>query len=383
MRAGPAISLLLLPTLLSAQSSEKPSLDFSGLIYANFQVRTDSAARIGTGGKPANKFDISRVYLNFRLPAGDRANIRVTTDIFQQSGAAAAYYGGWAVRLKYGILQYDYAKDIGGVKGLNGSARFGMLQTITIEHVETFWPRWLGVVAVETHGFFSSSDVGAAHLLALPSRRGEIYATITNGPGYASAENDRFKDVAARASFTPFANDSGFFRSFTVSPWYYKGWSASQFVTGGGAQVGPVSDGLQKDRRGIFAGIRDRKLTLGAEYAQRIEDVEGGANTLVSPRTLSSRTGNLMSAFAVTRPAELFGGGKSRLSLIGRFDRFEPDANRDALVNFMVAGAIWELNQRVTLALDYQELSRTGFPIPGYTTPLPTKTFFLHWTVPF
>src|SRR5204863_2749989 len=48
-------------------------VDFSGVLYANFQYRGDE----GTA-KSTNKFDLERAYLTFRMPAGDRASIRIT-----------------------------------------------------------------------------------------------------------------------------------------------------------------------------------------------------------------------------------------------------------------------------------------------------------------
>ena len=99
-----ALTLLVTASMLSAQTQVTvPPIDFSGVIYSNFQYRTDSRA------KDFNKFDIERIYLTFRMPAGDRAAIRVTTDVFQQQNTPAdAYYAGWAVRIKYGYLQYNY-----------------------------------------------------------------------------------------------------------------------------------------------------------------------------------------------------------------------------------------------------------------------------------
>lgn len=375
--ASIALLTLILPLTARAQSADKPGIDFSGVVFGNFQMRTDSAARFSTGGEPVSRFDVARAYLTFRMPAGDRASVRLTTDVYQSG--AGGYYNGWAVRMKYAILQYDLAKNFAGVKGLSAVARIGMLHTVAIEHVETFWPRWMGNSALEQSGFFSSADVGAATLLTMPGRRGEAYVVVTNGPGYTNAENDRFKDVAARVTFTPFGADSGWLRTLAISPWYYKGWNASQFVTGGGAQVGPVSDGLQKDRRGLFVGVRDRKLVLGGELSQRVEELEAGANTAASPRTLRTRTSNLLSAFTVIRPAELLDASrKSRLSVIGRVDRFALDRDLDAVSQFTVVGAIWDLTPRTSLAVDYQAAT----PRNGAAT-LPVRTWFLHWVANF
>jgi hypothetical protein len=372
-----ATALLLPCTLVAQAPAPRPSWDFSALLFGNFQMRTDSAAKFATGGNNPNRFDVGRAYLTFRAPAGDRASVRITTDIFQNT--TAGYYSGWTVRLKYGILQYDLTKNLAGVEGLTAAARIGMLHTVVIEHVETFWPRWLGNTALESNGFFSSADVGAAMPITFPKRRGEAYLVVTNGPGYTSAETDRFKDIAARVSLTPFANDSGWLRSFTITPWYYKGATASAFILGGGAQVGPVSDGVQRDRRGLFLGLRDRKLTLGGEFSQRLEELESGANTAVSPRVVRERTSNLTSLFTVLRPMELFGSTpRSRLGLVGRLDRFKIDTDADPASQFVILGATWDLNDRTAIALDYQGSTPRSNP-----AGVPVRTWFLHWTASF
>ena len=71
-------------------------VDFSGVLYANFQYQGAKGAT-----KSQNKFDLERAYLTFRMPAGDRASIRITADVFQQQTTGAdAFYKGWVVRAK-------------------------------------------------------------------------------------------------------------------------------------------------------------------------------------------------------------------------------------------------------------------------------------------
>jgi len=132
-----ALMVLASTSMLSAQTTVTiPPLDFSGVIYSNFQYRTDQRA------KNFNKFDVERVYLTFRMPAGDRASIRVTTDVFQQQNTPQdAYYQGWAIRLKYAYLQYSYIT--GKATDFTAVARMGSLHTVIIDHEEQFWPRWL------------------------------------------------------------------------------------------------------------------------------------------------------------------------------------------------------------------------------------------------
>lgn len=373
----PALSFalaVLLPATSLSQNPATPGFDFSGVMFGNYQMRTDSAARAATGGKRPNKFDFGRIYLNFRMPAGEKGSIRVTTDMYQQTGGAAAYYAGWAVRLKYAYFQYELTKNLAGVDGLTAVGRIGMLHNVIVEHMDSYWPRWLSQNAVETHGFFASADVGAASLITLPNRHGEAYVTIMNGSNYTAAETDRFKDIAARFSWFPFGRDSGFLRTLAVTPWYSKGASASVFFNGGPGQVGPVTEGLQKDRRGLFVGVRDRRLTGGVEYSQRIEDVEAGLNTVAVPRTVRNRTSDLVAAFALVRPLEIITGKQSRFGVFGRYDDFEFDDVTNSSNQVAWAGLFWDINARSTITVDLQEMR----PITAGVR-VPQRTAFIHW----
>lgn len=374
-----ALSLAALVPLaqLGAQSAATPSsartLDFSGVIFGNYQVRTDSAARAATGGQRPNKFDLERVYLTFRMPVGDRLGIRATTDIYQN--ASDNYYDGWTVRLKYGYLQYDFLRNAGG---FGAQARIGILQTVIIDQEETFWPRYLEHVAVEKYGFFPSADAGVATQVSLPAKLGEIYATVTNGPGYTAPENDRFKDYAARLTLTPLARFYGVLSSLTITPWYYKGSRASAFAT----DANPVTSAVAHDRWGVLAGIRDPRLTAGVHYARRIDGFESGANTGASPVIVTDSTGALLSAFAIVKPIVWTSGtNRSSLGLVGRWDSFKPRTGIDGAVQFLVAGLQWEPSARTAVSVDYQGLTPRAFVGPAPVTE--TKTWFLHWSANF
>ena len=74
------------------------------------------------------------------------------------------------------------------------------------------------------------------------------------------------------SSFTPLASHdslSPILKSFVITPWFYKGWIASNFAT---AAINPVNEGLQRDRWGVFAGIKERRIIAGLEFAQRMDE---------------------------------------------------------------------------------------------------------------
>jgi hypothetical protein len=383
-----ALALVLGGAPLAAQQGSaaaapaRSTLDFSGVLFGNYQYNT------GEANRDANSFNLDRAYLTFRMPAGERTSIRVTTDVFQDAGSNA-----YTVRAKYAYLQYDAAKAASGAALL---ARIGILHTVEIDHEESFWPRYLTNSGVERAGFFASADVGIATQLTLPGKLGEVYVAITNGPGYTSKETDRFKDYQARLSLTPFMGSTSvpvLVRTFTLTGWSYRGAIASRFVDGGPGQLGPIGEAMPRSRSGVLVGIKDPRLTIAGEYARATTGTESGANTLASPRVRTDVDANLLYGFTVVRPLAFINGtDKSPLALVARYDRYQPVNNQSGYnYHFLLGGLSWDLSSRATLALDYQEqLPSAGSAVPPQTStgtvgipPANLKTYFAHFVVNF
>ena len=361
-----------------------PAFDFSGVIFGSYSIRTDSAGKASLGGNSPNAFNLDRAYLTFKMPAGENGQIRITTDVYQNTNTAQnGYYQGWAIRLKYAYAQYTALKNNFGA-GSSLVGRLGILHTVLLDHEENFWPRYLAPTGPDRNNFFPSADAGIAGLLTLGDKLGEVYGTVTNGPGYGSYEKDRFKDFALRVSLTPLANSkdmNAIVKTFTISPWVYKGYVGSSFAGGGAGQIGPgtngaVTDAMTRDRYGLFAGLRDRRLTAGAEWAQRSDESEKGANTAAAPRIVNDSSGRLLDGFIVARPMELFDASqKSNVSLIARFDHYTPNTSPSSAnyagstpsYNYWVLGASYDVTQRITLALDWQKQTGVSFPDPNGT----------------
>lgn len=347
-------------------------VQISSWVFGDFQMQTDSATKAQNGGKATNKFELGRAYLTFLAPIGARTSFRVTTDIKQ--GTSGSGYQGLFIRLKYAYLQYDFVKGSASNNGFGGLARIGMLHTVVIDHEETFWPRYLAQVPLERLGFFSSADLGAATQWTLPGKLGEVYGTITNGNGYEQPETNRFKDLALRVSVTPLSSSGGLLKTLTISPWVYRGENASKFATD---PTTPITRGLTKDRYGVFAGIKDRRLTLGGEWAQRKDEVELGS-TPAAPDA-STTTGRLYDAFAIIRPLEW--GTSSHTSSVGavfRWDRFKPNKSAAGDTQYLVGGVFWEPNPKAAFALDYQRSE----PRNGLSGTI-TEQWFVHWQLLF
>jgi hypothetical protein len=347
-------------------------VDFSGVIYANFQYQGAQGAT-----KSQNKFDLERAYLTFRMPAGDRASIRITADVFQQQATGAdAFYKGWVVRAKYAYLQYDYLKS----GGWTGVARGGLIHNVVIDHVESFWPRWISTSPVERAGFFSSSDAGVGTLLTFPNKFGEFYTTVVNGPGYTSRETDRFKDYSARLSITPLSGSSNkVIKTLALTGWTYQGAVASGFAAGGVGQIGAIGSSMPRTRSGVFVGVRDPRLSAGFDWATRKDARETGLNTVASPRVEVDSTGRLIAGFATMKPFQLLNDQSTfPLGLIARWDRFKPSTGSPGYVNTVIGGLTWDLNKKSALSLDYQEQTPRDGAIAAAT-----KTYFLHMVANF
>ncbi|MFL5605927.1 MAG: hypothetical protein ACJ8AD_05740 [Gemmatimonadaceae bacterium] len=368
-----------------------PPLNFSGVIFGSYNYQLPTTPNQFTN-QTNNQFIVDRAYLTFRIGAGDRTSIRVTTDVYQTSEATP---NAFTVRAKYAYLQYD------GNRAANGSqliGRLGILQNVLIEHEEQFWPRYLSTVPTERAGYFASADVGLVGQYTLPNRLGELYSTIVNGPGYTSRENNRFKDFAARLSLTPLGNSAvaPLAQSLTLTLWGYKGANASNFVNGNAAlAIAPVGEAMDRDRAGVLVGVHDPRLTFAAQYATRRDERDTASATL--PRTVLGTKGNVWSVYGTARPLAFVNSTrKSALGIVGRYDRVSPSTSSDnapagALVpstsnsyHTLIAGLFWDLSQKAQLALDYQESLATSNDLS--LTPSPSgalKGYYAHFVVNF
>ncbi|MDB4890663.1 MAG: hypothetical protein JWL61_2518 [Gemmatimonadetes bacterium] len=370
---------------LAAQTPAPASPLFSGLVFGSYNYQLPTSTN-QFPNQNNNAFVVDRAYLTFRTTAGEHVSVRVTTDVYQSTETAANAY---TVRAKFAYLQYDGTRQASGAQLIG---RIGILQNVVIDHFENFWPRYLSQSAVERAQFFASADVGVAALYALPNKNGEVYATIVNGPGYTARERDRFKDFAMRVSLTPLATRdvSPLWKNFTITGWAYRGATASAFVNGGAGQNGAIGDALARNRAGLFTGIRDQRLVVGAELAQRMEEGEVGDNTNASPRALSSLTARLVSGIFLIRPlAFQSADGKSPFGIVTRYDRVNPTATSSGFVqptvssdayHTLIAGVFADISTQSQVTLDYQEqLTSHGTSLP----PNPSKGYYLHFVVNF
>jgi hypothetical protein len=140
-----------------------------------------------------------------------------------------------------------------------------------------------------------------------------------------------------------------------------------------------VSEGRRKDRYGVFVGIRDPRLVIGAEVARRAEVAERADTLGATVPTETDLTGQLLSAFTVIRPFALVdGASKVPLGVVLRWDEYRDDTDQDASTRFLIGGVTWDLGPRASLSFDVQRQT----PREGATSA-DLRTYYLHAVVNF
>jgi len=324
---------------------------FSGTLFSNYMYQT------GKDGRGMNSFNFDRAYLTAMEQLSGRASAHATLDVFNGSDLSEGGNTGYIARLQYGYLQYDYLQGT----NWNASASFGMLPTVTISHDEQFWPRWIAKSPTELAGYFEIADLGAATLITMPNKWGEVYAAVTNGPGYTTTTDpDRYKDYQARVTLTPLSSHPGILSTFDLSGWYYKGAVENGFTTAS----------LDRDRWGVFAGIRDPHLTVGFNWAENKDQ------SATSATTTADSTGRLLSGYVVLHPfvAHPFG-------LVLRYDQLKPNTSADPNYSVFIGGLTYDLTKRASISADYQELDMHSGAAPVSGVLAAPRAAYMHVVV--
>ncbi|HWE43626.1 MAG TPA: hypothetical protein VG432_14060, partial [Gemmatimonadaceae bacterium] len=353
------------PAAAPATPTASVPVEFSGLLFPQFVY----GGAKGNGTRSANQFQIERAYLTAKAKIGDRTTLRLTSDIYRPGGN-----NGYTMRAKYAYVQYDYWTNGEGFMGTNAQVRLGMQQTVLNETEEAFWPRYVAKIAAERAGFFSSADLGASTTLTFPNAMGELFAEVANGPGYATPENDRFKDYSARLTLTPFGGTMA--QGLVLAPWFYKGTVQSALRP---------AEGRKRDRAGIFAGYKAPAFMLGGDY--EVSTNENERNTPAGVVT-EDRSGKVLSAYTHLKPLAMMSPtGSKAWGVLLRWDQVSGDNgylpnNGDFPAvkgKFIVAGITHDVNSKLSWALDWQQQSPEGAAAPA----LDVRTYNLHVSAAF
>jgi hypothetical protein len=189
------ITLAVVAIPFSAAQAEEtkfePKLKIGGLIFANYHYDlTDGAA-------PNNKFEVNRVYLNFKAKMTEDFSARVTTDV----GTIKSYEADQKIRsfLKYAYVEYKN-KDLGM------KLRFGAAGTPFIgKHDKFVGQRWISKAFADQVKVLSSSDLGLHVMGKHMDGMIDYQVSVINGSGYGKKEADDGKAAQFRFTLDPLA----------------------------------------------------------------------------------------------------------------------------------------------------------------------------------
>jgi len=284
----------------------------SGVGYAHYRYQLETGSSPDAGARSGN-FDVDRSYLTVSAPLGDGLSTRVTVDVDNRDAGPSLQF-----RLKYAWLGWN-------PEGSALQARFGMIPTPLLGHVEAIWGhRMQGQVAVDRTGYLTSSDLGIS--LGGQWQDGAVTGLIGlyNGEGYDQEPGDHRKDVAARVSVRLIAGD-------TTSD------NAGLQLTAYGHHGRPTGGGI-RNRAALMLSYQSRRVSVAASWTA----------TSDSTPELSQATGRVVSIFGVYRIPG------TRLSILARLDEVDRDTSLETSNDetVLILGGAWQWNDKVRLMVD-------------------------------
>ncbi len=302
-------------------------LKIGGLWYLSYQDGTENS-------EDYSQFKIKRGYINITKSiftwGGTGLEGRITPDVTQDDS------GDVKVRLKYAYGKFKWS-DVSWEPWVE----FGIVHMPWLdfeEHLNMY--RMQDTMFMERNAAFNSADFGVTFggffgssikdLTYYPGKYGSFSIGIYNGGGYHARENNRNKAIEGRVTVRPFPN---------------------------------VAQGLQFSYFGI--------LGKGNTEAEPDWNVNAGMISYESKHTVLTATyysgdgtqkGTAVDATGKALPRDgysFFGELKlpKGLSVISRYDYFDPDKNDDENENMrFIAGFAWDMGNHNTWLVDYDRV---------------------------
>jgi hypothetical protein len=289
-------------SVAQAEGSDfQPDLKIGGLVFANYHYD------LTKGAEPNNKFEVNRVYLNFKAKMTEDFSARVTTDV----SPIKNYDDDQKIRafLKYAYVEYQN-KDL-GLK-----LRFGAAGTPFIsKHDKFVGQRWISKAFSDQYKILSSSDLGIHVMGKHMDGLLDYQVSIINGSGYGNQEADDGKAAQIRVTVDPLSSGD---MSMPISA----------FIS---YDVGAGSDAAM-----VAAGSLGFKHDLGKVWGEFVfksdDDITGmGFSATLLPKIPS--VGNLMA----------------------RIDRMDPntDLDDDAVMR-IIGGLTHDFAKKISVGLIYE-----------------------------
>jgi hypothetical protein len=328
---GVATGMTAAAAPLAAQSAPTPppQISVGVLAYTQFVYQLKDTAN------HANKFDVTRAYVNVIGKLAGGLTARITADIFTNADSSRAY------RIKYAYAAYTPRHS-------PLTFKVGEIHTPWLDWEEALWDyRMQGTMALERNGFVSSADFGAGVDGTWGPDKVNMQVAIVNGENYNKGTGDQRKDVMGRVSVRLRASDD----SSRVGGLRVTAYGQYGKPTGGGARqrwLGMVS-------------YKSRQVTLAAE----------AAITRDSATAAPERNGHVYSAFGVYRVP------RTKAAAIARMDVFHPQAGSvtDRQTRY-IAGVSYQLTPNWRLLADWDYVTFQTDALNAANDPTRSQALF-------
>jgi hypothetical protein len=327
-------------TSSGTQKSPLDGIKISALGY--FDYSNGESALPSDSSKDYNYFKLTRGYLTVTKELNDWLSVRSTLDLTQESG------GDYKIRQKY-IYANIKPKDAGFLTNMNMEIGMGHIPWLDFEeHINPY--RCQGTMAVERAGVFNSADLGiglygyfGGKLENAREKTGNsfydgLYGSwhlgVYNGSGYHAVEANENKAAEMRATIRPL-------------PLLVPGLQVSYFGVFAKGNIAKSPD------YNVRLGMISYEHPFAAITAQYFTTDGNAKGTWIdsTDKALKTEGYSIFGNFKI-------GGKNVPLSLFGRYDFFDTDADHmvaeKTAYNMIVAGLSYDLHKGNLIMLTFE-----------------------------
>jgi hypothetical protein len=180
-----------------------PKLRLSGVLWGVWSVDLSRANPDAPTPNGANRFEVTRTYLDFEADVSPRITLRITPDLALGLGSGGSLDGSRVLRLKFAYVDFRDVAPAFSVRALMQPTPYHGFSD------GTWGYRVLGPDYVELFTGIGAADLGVSAFGKVPGGALEYQVLLSNGEGFARTESTdrdaaKYKDVAGRLTLTPF-----------------------------------------------------------------------------------------------------------------------------------------------------------------------------------
>lgn len=318
---GALVALVLVGNAFGQDAKKEYGVKIGGQIFARWQWNASNTST-STPAKDVNAFDVERFYLTAKGDLSEEVSVNGTIDLYNTGTANQAAM----MQAKNAFLDWKFAPDF--------FLRAGLQPQQWVDFEYSLWGyRGIDKTALDNAGYIATADWGLGLNYNLPSKLGLVSATLVNGKGFRTVEDNRFKDLSVNLNLTPFSGQDGVLKGLKVGAGYY---------------AGNTGEGVGRSRIGFGVGLPTDYVRIGFMYDMYSDDAKATTGTITATK------GNSMSAVA-----EVLGGGFTpdlkQLSLLFKFDAISPNADVATLdYSKIVLGLVYKPTKNLYISLNDQ-----------------------------